>query len=165
MGINFVVAAPRKRQFFDPDALLDNSKSTGFLSGLHPLCVTLLTCRNVAGIVGAGGDWQGAWFGEPVYIVGDGSSQPHLPEIADDFGGRDLWSFVHEEFEDISYILLAGLCASDPERCADLAARAKAGIGTQLVSSGERSPARGVRNRSGRHWTRCGGGVGRGVRS
>jgi hypothetical protein len=136
MGVNFVVANPRKRQFFDPSALLDNSNSTGVTSGLHLRCVALLCSRNVAGFGRGVGVWDGAWFADPIYLVGDGSDPPLPPEFDFTPDGRDLWSFVHDEFEDISYPMLAALCESDDDLCSSLAAWAKAGISTALVHLG-----------------------------
>ena len=40
-----------------------------------------------------GGDWIGSWFGDPVYVIGDGSSQPELPGL-DDWADRPLWELV-----------------------------------------------------------------------
>src|SRR4051812_32615669 len=134
MGINFVIANVCKRQFIDPTLLLDNSKSTGYLKGLHPRVVMALCCNNVASIGVYGGDWIGSWFGDPVYVIGDGSSQPELPGL-DDRADRSLWGLVTDAFEDLSYPILADLCASDAELCSSLAARAVAGHGLAHLSN------------------------------
>ncbi|WP_422929005.1 hypothetical protein [Singulisphaera sp. PoT] len=118
MGINFIYVNPVKRQYIDPDLLLENSKSMGYLTAaLSQRCLGILCCRNVAGIA-TFWEWSGRWFGDGVYAVGDGSTEPEIPELE---GEEGAWSLIHQQFDDISYHLLADLCNADPGLAARLA--------------------------------------------
>ena len=119
MGEYFHIVNPAKRQYLCASSFGEGIKAGNVMRGYHGVALAVLICnfdqvsndrdepRHQYGAL------AGSWFGDRVYLAGDGHGQP------DDFGiqtstesrpGRNLYWMAKDEFEDISYRAIAMLC-------------------------------------------------------
>jgi hypothetical protein len=119
MGEYYHIVNPAKRQYLSADKFGEGSKARSVIRGYHGIALAALICnfdqvRNGSDQPRHGyGALAGTWFGDRIYLAGDGYGQPNdfgIQTSTDSNPGRNLYWMAMEEFEDISYRAIAMLC-------------------------------------------------------
>lgn len=119
MGEYYHIVNPAKRQYLCASAFGEGIKAGNVIRGYHGVAVAVLICnfdqvRNGSDEPRHGyGALAGSWFGDRIYLSGDGYGQPNdfgIQTSTESRPERNLYWMAKEEFEDISYRAIVMLC-------------------------------------------------------